>query len=447
MKKSKGSKILCIQPPVYDFALYDLFFKPYGLLRIAGWLEQQGYEVEFINVLDYQEPYTLAAKGMPRRRANGTGKFHRQPAQLPPGIQTIPRQYSRYGILPEAFAQRVAKTQPDMVLITSQMTYWYQGVAEAVRVVRQAHPSVPVVVGGIYATLMPQHCRAMTGADEVVLGAGLSQLAGLCEKYQLTPLKVPDSMSAGLPSLFGGRETWGDAGIVRLNVGCPYRCSYCASAIIEPRFLPGEYQQVWEQILYMHRKFGTVHFAFYDDALLVRKEELLLPLLELVIRSKLPLRFYTPNAVHMHFIDRETARLMRAAGFQEVRIGYESADEQFHRRQDGKYTPDEVPRALEALKAAGFSGESIILYVLAGLPRQRASEVEASLREVEPFGVRVSLAEYSPVPRTALWKESVAAARFPIAEEPLYHNNSFFPMEWEGFTRQQLESLKRKTLK
>ncbi|MDZ7794756.1 MAG: cobalamin B12-binding domain-containing protein [Spirochaetia bacterium] len=177
---------------MYDFALYDLFFKPYGLLRLAGYLEQQGYQVEFINALDYQEPYTLAAKGLPRRRANGTGKFHRQRAQLPPGIQTIPRQYSRYGVLPEVFAQQVAKTQPDMVLITSQMTYWYQGLAEAVRVVRQAHPSVPVVVGGIYATLMPQHCRTVTGADEVVLGEGLSQLPGLFEKYKLNAPKAWD---------------------------------------------------------------------------------------------------------------------------------------------------------------------------------------------------------------------------------------------------------------
>jgi len=446
MSELKRPKILCIQPPVYDFALYDLFFKPYGLLRIAGWLKQQGFEVEFLNALDYQEPNTLAVRGLPRRRANGTGKFHRQRAQLPSGIQAIPRHYSRYGILPEVFAEKVVRVQPDMVLITSQMTYWYQGLAEAVRVVRQAYPAVPVVVGGIYATLMPQHCRTVTGADEVVIGDGLTQLPDLFEKYNLTAAKDPDWNSRVGPNLFGGRETWGDAGVVRLNVGCPYRCSYCASAIIEPRFLRGEYQQVWEQILYMHRKFGTVHFAFYDDALLVHKEELLLPLLELVIRSKLSLRFYTPNAVHMHFIDLETAKLMRAAGFQEVRIGYESADEQFHRRQDGKYTPDEVPRALKALKAAGFAAESIILYVLAGLPRQRASEVEATLREVEPFAVRVSLAEYSPVPQTALWQESVAAARFPIAEEPLYHNNSFFPMEWDGFTRRQLEALKRKTL-
>src|SRR6056297_2866534 len=195
MKKSKRPKILCIQPPVFDFALYDLFFKPYGLLRLAGYLEQQGYQVEFINALDYQEPYTLAAKGMPRRRANGTGKFHRQRAQLPPGIQAIPRQYSRYGILPEVFAQQVAKAQPDMVLITSQMTYWYQGIAEAVRVVRRAYPAVPVVVGGIYATLIPQHCRDVIGADEVVIGEGLSQLTDLFEKYKLTAPKESDSNS------------------------------------------------------------------------------------------------------------------------------------------------------------------------------------------------------------------------------------------------------------
>ncbi len=439
-------KILCIQPPVYDFALYDLFFKPYGLLRIAAHLEGQGFDVEFVNALDYKDPATSAVCGTPRRKAKGTGKFHRRNAALPRGVKPIPRNYSRYGILQEEFSRRVARSHPDLVLITSQMTYWYQGVVEAVQTVRDVHPQVPVVIGGVYATLLPEHCRAVTGADEVIVGDGLRQLPEILGTYHL---ERPRSSHAGerRGAIFGGQETWGDAGVIRLNTGCPYRCTYCASGIIEPRFFPGDYRRVWEELLEMHRRFGTVNFAFYDDALLVNKEENLLPLLENIIRSELPLHFYTPNAVHMHYIDKETALLMKRAGFQEVRIGYESADEAFHRQQDGKYTSEEVPGAIQALKAAGFSPQTIILYVLAGLPGQRASEVEKTLSAVAPFGVKVSLAEYSPVPRTALWKESVAAARFPIEEEPLYHNNTFFPMEWEGFTREELERLKRRTLK
>ncbi|MFW6361296.1 MAG: B12-binding domain-containing radical SAM protein [Spirochaetota bacterium] len=438
--------IVCIQPPVYDFALYDLFFKPYGILRIAAHLRSQGYDVEFINGLDYHDAETGAVLGFPRRKSNGTGKFHRQPAQLPAGVQGITRRYSRYGILPEVFTRRIAAARPDLVLITSQMTYWYPGVAEAVRTVRSTHPSVPLVVGGIYATLMPEHCKASTGADEVIVGDGIRQLPRILSKYRLNSAGgAATDADHRVPGLFGGKEIWADAGVVRLNAGCPYHCTYCASKIIEPRFQAGDYRMVWDQIQAMHRRFGTANFAFYDDALLVHKEELLLPLLEEIIRSKLPLRFYTPNAVHMHYIDRETAKLMRAAGFQEVRLGYESADESFHLAQDGKYTSDEVPAAIRALKQAGFPNRSIILYVLAGLPRQRAADVQRTLNAVASFGVRVSIAEYSPVPQTALWPESVAAARVPIAQEPLYHNNTFFPMEWEGFTRGNLEALKRST--
>ena len=436
--------ILCIQPPVYDFALYDLFFKPYGLLRIAAHLNRQGYEIDFINGLDYNDSETQELLGPPRRKPNGTGKFHRQRVQLPEGVQAISRHFSRYGILPEVFARKIAAANPDMVLITSQMTYWYQGVVEAVQAVRAVHPSVPVVVGGVYATLMPEHCRAATGADEVVAGDGLQQLPGILSKYRLDA-PHPALNDPAVPGLCGGSAVWADAGVVRLNTGCPYHCTYCAARIIEPHFQAGDYRFVWEQIRAMHRHFGTVNFAFYDDALLLRKEELLLPLLEEAIRSELPLRFYTPNAVHMHYIDGETAGLMRRAGFQEVRIGYESADESFHSTRDAKYTADEVPGAIRALKRAGFPGRSIILYVLAGLPHQRAAEVQRTLDVVNPFGVRVSIAEYSPVPRTALWPESVAAARVPIEAEPLYHNNTFFPMEWEEFTRTDLEALKRAT--
>lgn len=440
MSRDFRPHILCIQPPVYDFALYDLFFKPYGLMRIAAWLEKGGYEVEFLNALDYMEPATVAQMGAVKRKANGTGKFHRAPAELPPHVRKIRRGFSRYGILPSVLEERIHRSRPDMVLVTSQMTYWYLGIREVVELLKKYHPDVPVAVGGVYATLMPEHCRLHTGADHVLQGDAFGQLPALLKSYRL-PEPSPPSSAAVLSPLMKP-DLWRDAGVLRLNTGCPYNCSYCASRLIEPRFIPGDSAVVYSQIEEMYRRFGIRNFAFYDDALLIRKKRLLLPLLEEIIRNELPVRFYTPNAVHIHHIDLETATLMKRAGFQEVRVGYESSEDWFHRELDGKYQPEEAPEAIGHLRRAGFTGGEIILYVLAGLPRQSAEEVEKTIREVASLQVRVSVAEYSPVPGTALWDASVQASRLPIAEEPLYHNNTFFPMEWENFSRDELERLK-----
>jgi len=448
------TEVLCIQPPIYDFALYDLFLKPYGLLRIARWFRMSGYNVTVLNALDYEDPFTEAVLGKARRKSNGTGKFHRMPIDLPDGIKRIKRRFGRYGILPEVFEARVRQSKPGLVLITSQMTYWYLGVAEAVRIVKKYHPGVPVAVGGVYATLMPEHCREYTGADEVVEGDFFLRLPSLLERWGFpapedlsdggTGLSFPAACKTSRDELFPLMEAsvWKDAGVVRLNTGCPYRCTYCASHSIEPGFRAGNYRRAFEYIREMYESLHIRNFAFYDDALLVRKEEVLLPLLEEILRHDMKLRIYTPNAVHMSCMDYETARLMKRSGFQEVRLGYESADEDFHQQFDTKYRPEEVPEAIDVLRKAGFTGSQLILYILAGLPRQDISEVLQSLRTVSGFKVRVSIAEYSPVPRTALWDKAVESSSYPIETEPLYHNNTFFPMEWEGFSRSGLQRVK-----
>jgi len=97
-------KVLLMQPPIYDFALYDLFLKPYGLLRVGMWLQESSYDVSYLNALDWRDSRTAAVYGPVKRKRNGTGKFFRQPAELPEGIVRIPKQYSRYGVLPESIS-------------------------------------------------------------------------------------------------------------------------------------------------------------------------------------------------------------------------------------------------------------------------------------------------------------------------------------------------------
>ncbi|MBT3275217.1 MAG: radical SAM protein [Spirochaetales bacterium] len=429
---------LLINPPVYDFALFDLFHKPLGLMRIGKWLENSGFDIKIADALDYHDSASTRALGEPSRRKNGTGKFFRQITDLPDGIVPFERKYARYGIVEESFRERLSGLVPDVILITSGMTYWYPGVAEAAKTAKTLFPDTPIVIGGIYATLLQTHCRHNIDADHVVAGDAGVELGSLLGSMGLpVPVGKPDGR------VLLDADIWRGAGVIRLNNGCPLSCDYCASRILCPSFTAGEPDEVFEIISAMASEAGVRSFAFYDDALLYRKEMLLIPLLERIIASALSIDLYTPNAIHIRYLDTETALLMQKAGFREVRMGFESSSDNFHEIHDGKVDTGKFFSQIEMLKRAGFASDQIIAYILAGLPGQYAAEVEESIRYVTSSGIRASVAEYSPVPGTALWKESVSASRYPIAEEPIYQSNSVLPMEWTGFSWDDMERLKK----
>jgi radical SAM superfamily enzyme YgiQ (UPF0313 family) len=428
---------LLLYPPVYDFALYDLFLKPYALLRLGAWLNRSGYRVLLVNALDYTDPHSIAILGPPRREARGTGKFFRQIVPTPPALAGMKRSYARYGIVAESLERQITAERPDIVFVSAGMTYWYLGVIEVIRIVRRRHRNVPVVLGGIYPTLCPDHASAHSGADLVVSGPAFPSLGRFLKKLSL-PINAPLSAEE---LLLLPQATW-QAAVVRLNRGCPLACAYCSSKVIEPSFHPGDPDLLFNTVRDIHLKFATRSFAFYDDALLWHKERALLPFLQRICESDLSLDFYLPNAVHLRYLDAASARYMKSAGFAEVRIGLESAVEEFHSSFDHKLTAAMFADGLEHLLQAGFLPQSITAYILAGMPGQEAAEVELSIREAASFGIRVQIAQYSPTPGSSLWSRAVKSSAFALEEEPLTHNNTLLPLRWRGFTLEDLERVK-----
>ncbi len=433
---STKPRLLLFQPPIYDFALFDLFLKPYGLLRLGRWFEESGYEVFFVNGLDYNDKETNSLLGKPRRYSNGTGKFPRMRIPLPHGVDSE-RSFGRYGVLADILKRKVKDANPDIIFVTSGMTYWYKGVVEAVGICKELFPEIPVLTGGIYANLMPDHCKVSTGADYVVTGNTEESIKTVIKEHSLP---VPGGEIPKGPLML--EEVWKDAGVLRLNEGCPFHCDYCASDLLCKKFIKGNAEIAFEALLEMHGRFGTSNFAFYDDALLVNSEQSIKPFLELIIQKDLQLKFYLPNAVHLQFLDKDTAFLMKRAGFQEIRLGYESSSRDFHTDYDDKFEEDDLFRVVETLESAGFSKNKITAYVLGGLPSQQWKDVEGSIKTAASTGIRVSLAEYSPVPRTPLWGKSMELCSFPLDKEPLFHNNSFFPMKWDCYTLENMKYLK-----
>ncbi|MGB8991123.1 MAG: radical SAM protein [Desulfobaccales bacterium] len=424
--------LLLINPWIYDFAAYDFFARPLGLLYLAGLLEAQGYEVHLLDCLG-----ALHARSGPF----GTGRYPKEIVPPPPALQGITRRYGRYGISEAAFRERLSTTpKPAAILVTSLMTYWYPGVAAAIRLARQHFPGVPVILGGIYATLCTGHARQHSGADRVVAGPAESALLDLLE--EINGSRGPrfsdndDLDSLPYPALHLLEHL--SSIPILTSRGCPLDCTYCASRLLQPAYRRRRPLAVVEELIYWQDRLGLVDAAFYDDALLLSAADHLLVILAELTQRGRTFRFHTPNGLHARLITRDVARGLKRANFATLRLGVETAA-LGAARLDRKLQVGELEAALAHLREAGFSPAKIGVYLLIGLPDQDEAEVVTSIQRVKKLGATPVLAQYSPIPGTALWPWAVATSRYDLNADPLFHNNSLFPcwpqFSWDRYTR------------
>jgi radical SAM superfamily enzyme YgiQ (UPF0313 family) len=200
--------------------------------------------------------------------------------------------------------------------------------------------------------------------------------------------------------------------------------------------------KVVEEIEYWTTQFRINNIAFYDDALLIEPAEHFIPIMREVVKRGVHCNFHTPNALHIREIDGEIADLLYQGGFKTIRLGFETSNEATQIETGGKVDNQEFKQAVKNLKRAGYSGEKIGVYVMAGLPGQRVGEVEESIAFVKEAGAKPMLVEYSPIPHTPLFEKAKKMSQFDLENEPLFHNNSILPCQWDGFTMQDYGKLK-----
>ena len=444
---AENQPILLINPWIYDFAAYDLWSKPLGLLYIAAKLRHCGFSVELLDCMDIHNKNMGLEKGSrsPVRRHYGTGKFWRERITPPDALKDIKRAYSRYGLSLPAFRRELEAVRPSAILVTSLMTYWYPGVQKAIEIARSIHPDVPLVLGGIYASLCADHAREFMGADYVVEGKGLEELFRILSSEGIQPDREPSYESFSPYPAFDLIKKPHYACILTSR-GCPFRCAYCAGPFLEPEFEHRDPYHVLDELLYWKKSLGVQDFAFYDDALLIDSERYLKVLLREIAEQNGGMRFHTPNAIHAREVDYELALLMKKSGFETIRIGLETSDFLFRRDLDCKISEGEFERAVRYLLEAGFRNEQIGAYILMGLPEQSVDSVFCTIEAVERAGAFPYLAEYSPLPHTRLWDKALLASRYDIASEPLFQNSSLIPC-WDEERRKEIKSLKEAVLR
>jgi radical SAM superfamily enzyme YgiQ (UPF0313 family) len=335
--------------------------------------------------------------------------------------------------------------RPDVVLVTSMMTYWYPGVLEVLAHVRERFgKDTPIVLGGVYAILCTSHAERHVDNAHVYRTDDLRSLLPLIEgltgkRFEKYP-HIPsfDCYPAPLHDLSLYRRFFS----VLTGKGCPFNCTYCASHVLQETFNRRSPSAVLDELRKGREQLETCNVAFYDDALLLHAEKHLLPILKKTVQENLKLSIHLPNGIHARFVTEDIASWFKASGVETIRIGLETADPDLQEHIGGKTQNSEFRRAVDLLRSAGYSRKEVGSYVMVGLPGQSPKSIERSIAWVGQSGAAPHISYFSPIPGTKIWEEAMNASPFPAYEEPLFQNNTVHILGNPHFTEQNLSHLK-----
>jgi hypothetical protein len=387
-------KTLLINPWITDFKAYDEWMRPFPLYRFR---EKHGsvHEIGLIDCLDCRT----------RQKRDGTFDFLSVEIEKPAVFSAIPRKYKRYGMTLEEFSKRLETFgRPDLVLVTSLMTYWYPGVVTAISEIRKVYPHTRIQLGGIYPALLPGHAASL-GPVECV-----TRLPALNGANGLQPLGAPE-MKGVLP--------------LRLVEGCPFSCTYCASRhLFGNRIRTADLE---ENLMRLDRfvNSGGTEVVFYDDALLYDFNNVFNKFSEYIIKNRIKIHLHVPNGLHARYINPESAKALYQAGAGAIRLGYE------RHNAEAKSHGQDIANAVAYLRQAGYRGRDIGVYLIVGLDHG-LEETKTGVNFLHDLGVKIYMNQYSPVPGSSLFQQK--ARQYPeILDEPLFQNDFTYIFTHEGF--------------
>jgi anaerobic magnesium-protoporphyrin IX monomethyl ester cyclase len=296
----------------------------------------------------------------------------------------------------QTLLSEIARHAPDLVGF-SATTHTIRHAQRMATWIKRHRPDLPLICGGIHATLAPAETLAAGALDLVCVGEGDRTLVELCERLthgipldQLAGIwfkegdrLVPQAarpLIEDLDSLpFVDRAIFGFANLedsqhhtarVMASRGCPFSCAYCCNAALR-KVYPNQHQYVRyrsvdhvikeiEQLLRTYSFIGYLNFL--DDNLPARLDWLRTFSDEYHRRVGLPFKCNC----HPQSMSNEVVELLRQAGCQEVHLGIESGNDYLRREVLGR----KVPRAQikDAFARCRQAGITTLAYNIIGFP-------------------------------------------------------------------------------
>jgi radical SAM superfamily enzyme YgiQ (UPF0313 family) len=396
---------------------------PIGLMSIAAFLEQSGFDVSILDC------------------------------------------YARPLPLPELLAE-IERQRPDVVGFSCTTSSFLEGYGIAERL-KERLSDTRVVFGGAHAcSVGVSLLDSFPAIDYLVIGEGERTLLDLvsagCRNVESIPgvgyrregkgaLSAVRELIADLDTLpfpayhrlpgFPQRyflplfsyPTAPNSSIISSR-GCPYQCSYCDRSVFNRGFRFNSPEYIVEHLKLLNRDYGIRHVFFYDDLFSTDRERVA-RFCELKERERLPVTY---NCIaRLEHVDADLLSLLKRSGCWQVNFGIESGDPEVLRKHRKYYGLDEVQRKLAMVRQAGMRVKGLFMV---GLP----GETGESIRRTIDYALELPLDEinvtkFTPFPGAPVYRTIRDQGEFN-EEWPLMNcmNFVFIP---RGMTAAQLEDL------
>lgn len=247
---------------------------------------------------------------------------------------------------------------PEVIKITSLFTYWSAYVWDSVKFYKKTYPDAKVIVGGIYASLMPDHCRK-SGCDEVFEGVD-KRVERFKPAYDLVDV---------------------DYQIVHTSRGCLRRCKFCGTWRIEPEFISKK--SIKDEIC-------SNRIIFYDNNLLANPS--IKEILEELKSAKHNGRVVYSESqcgIDGRLLTLEVAKLLKQARFLNPRIAWDHGYKQKMM----------IKKQIDMLIEAGYPAKDIYIFMIYNF-EQDYYEMLKKLKQCKKWGVQIADCRYRPLNQT-----------------------------------------------
>ncbi|WP_407421595.1 cobalamin-dependent protein [Methanobrevibacter sp.] len=328
-------RVLLVEPdfPIPNKSRNHSNFLPIGLLKIASYFREKSIDVELIRFEEKKDEDYYQTK--------------------------------------LDFKNDVSNNVPNLIFVTSIFTYWSKYVKKAVLHYKNKYPNAKIIVGGIYASLMPEHCLKNTHCDEIITGP-IPEVEKCAPAYDLVDV---------------------DYQIIHTSRGCIRKCGFCGTYIIEPVWdckssIKREIEENQKR-QYEHNQKPLKKIIFYDNNLLANKhiENILNELKELKTQRKITYVESQSGFDGRILIKKpHLAKKLKEAGFKNPKIAWDH----------GICQAPKIKEQIDLLIDAGFAAKEISIFMIYNyeIPYE---EMEEKRQLCAEWNVQITDCRYRPL--------------------------------------------------
>lgn len=396
-------KVALVYPEVYDIAKFGTKrkeFPPFGIIYLAAHLERAGVAVNIYKVS--------------------------------PDIQSI--KLDNYDVV--GFSIPSSVTYPIIRNIRYQSTF-------------SGNPLI--LVGGIHASLFPEHTLLDLNVDVVCIGEGentlleiiyhlekrdFSSIKGICyKKHQIPSRNSPRPLIESLDSIpfpsrrlldendFIMNDRLSDTDLrmthIMFSRGCPFSCYFCASPQKKLQLRSGVNVRTELQKLILD--YDIQGFSVVDDNNIVNKNNIIE-----ISNSISDLNLKWNSISRVDTIDEEILRSMKAAGCIEIVYGVESGCQKILQSMNKRI---KLAKIINAIDLAYSLGVKIKIFLIHGFPGENAETTMDTINFLKEIGHkinRVSLFRFVPLPGSFVFNH-------PDAYKLTFNPKELTTIDWSSF--------------